>query len=158
MEDKKRIAVGIISRLFATYGACVVAFCVLCYIIGDTAAGYTPLFEMGRKGMTISTLVQLMLLAIFITIAQEVFLTDRIIKDMSIILRKIIFFVLIMLAMVGMIILFKWFPLNDIKAWLGFIISYAVCMGISTLLTRLNEMNENTKMQEALEKYNKGDK
>lgn len=155
MEDKKRIIFGFISRLFATYGGCVVAFLIMSCIIGDAAAGYTPLFEIGRKGLTIDTLAQLILLSVFITIAQDIFLTDMIIKDMNIILRKIIFFILIMVVMVGMILLFKWFPVTDVKAWIGFGVSYTVCMGISTLITRLNEINENTKMQEALDNFNK---
>jgi uncharacterized membrane-anchored protein YhcB (DUF1043 family) len=54
-----------------------------------------------------------------------------------------------------MIVAFNWFPTRDMTAWLGFIISYALSMIISALITRLKERAENTKMQEALDKYNR---
>ena len=59
------------------------------------------------------------------------------------------------ILIVFMIVAFNWFPVSDMAAWLGFIISYALSMIISLLVTRLKERTENSKMQEALDKYNR---
>ncbi len=54
-----------------------------------------------------------------------------------------------------MIVAFGWFPVRDVRAWVGFIISYAISMITAAFITRLKERAENSKMQEALDKYNR---
>ncbi len=61
----------------------------------------------------------------------------------------------VMIVMIIMIIAFKWFPLDDMTAWMGFIISYVISIIISAMVTRLRERTENSKMQKALDNYNK---
>ena len=90
-----------------------------------------------------------------ITGAQVVFVTDILIKNLSIVLRNVLLFVTVFIVMVIMIIIFDWFPTNDITAWMGFVISYAVSMMVSVGITKLREHLENSKMQKALDKYNK---
>jgi K+-sensing histidine kinase KdpD len=90
-----------------------------------------------------------------ITFAQILFLTDKWIDNMSMIIRSVLFFGTVMIVMVIMIIVFNWFPIGDMYAWGGFVISYTVSMITSALLTRLKERTENSKMQEALDKYNR---
>ena len=100
-------------------------------------------------------LMELLLLAVIIPLAQVVFLTDTWIMNMSMMIRNVLFFVSVLIVIVFMIVAFNWFPTRDMTAWLGFIISYALSMIISVLITRLKERAENTKMQEALDKYNR---
>ena len=60
----------------------------------------------------------------------------------------------VFVVMIIMIIVFNWFPTDDITAWIGFIVSYAVSMLFSVIITKIRERTENAKMQEALDKYN----
>ena len=90
-----------------------------------------------------------------ITIAQDIFLTDRWIVNMSMIRRNALFFLTVLVVSVIMIIVFQWFPIGDMTAWLGFIVSYALSVLVSVLVTRLRERAENAKMQQALDAYNK---
>ena len=62
-------------------------------------------------------------------------------------------FVSVTIAVVVFIIAFKWFPVNDIRAWIGFFISFAICSLFGVLFSRLKEKAENKKMDAALEKY-----
>ena len=62
------------------------------------------MFSLGKEGLSISTLAQLLLLSGIITIVQMAFLTDRLIKNMSIVKRYILFFLSVMIATVIMII------------------------------------------------------
>ena len=154
MEDKKNIF-DYLTQVFAIFGLTVTMFIVFAILIGEGTGEYSTLFSLGGRGLTIETLLQLLLLAIIITVLQNVFLTDRWIKTLSIVLRYVLFFLSIMTVIIIMVKLFGWFPLNDVSAWIGFFISFALSMLISITLTRINERMENKKMKEALERYNK---
>ncbi len=154
MEEKKTIF-NYIRQALATYGIIVLVFVVFNILLGDVAGDYSALFALGKDGMSIPVLLELLLLAIMITFAQVLFLTDNWIENMSMIIRYVLFFGTVMIVMIVMIIVFNWFPIGDMYAWGGFVISYTVSMITSALLTRLKERTENSKMQEALDKYNR---
>ena len=153
MEENKNIF-DYISQLFATYGVIVGIFIVFTTAIGNGADEYSSLFSYKDAALGIPTLLQLLGLAGLITVSQVIFLTDRVIKGMSMAVRYVLFFITIMLAIIVMVVVFKWFPADDPKAWCGFFISFIVSMFISAFLTRLAEKAENRKMQEALDKFN----
>ena len=74
---------------------------------------------------------------------------------MSLVVRNILFFATIMVAITVFAVIFGWFPLNNIAAWIGFIVSFAVCTVISSVLMRIEENAENKKMQDALNRLKK---
>ena len=154
MEEKKTIF-NYISQTFATYGIIVVIFSLFSIAIGGSAGEYSTLFVLGGQGLTMGTLFQLLLLAVIVTVARLVFLSDTLIKDMSMPIRLLALFMVVMIATVIMIIVFDWFPVKDVTAWIGFFVSFVVCTFISVLITRIKERLENDKMQEALDRYNK---
>ena len=133
MEDRKTVF-EYIAQLFATYGIMVVIFIVINHFVGDEARRVSTLFTLGSSGLSSAMLIQLLLLAVIITAAQNVFLSDILIKNMA---------------------LFGWFPVNEAGAWIGFLISFAVCTTVSAVFMRLEERAENKKMQEALNKLKK---
>ncbi len=156
MEENKTIF-NYISQVFATFGIIVLIFMILGMVIGDIVIGYSSLFELGNQGLSIATLMQLLLLAILISAGQIIFLTDRWVKNISLLLRDFIFFVVVIAAVILFIVVFDWFPLNDVKAWISFVLSFSVCTTIGVIISRLKEKSENKKMARALEKYRKGD-
>lgn len=154
MEEKKTIF-NYIGQAFAIYGIIVLIFILFSVVIGEHAEGYSSLFSLGNKGISVTTLCELLLLSVMITIVQDIFLTDRWIVNMSMMKRNALFFLAVLVMSVIMIIVFQWFPIGDITAWLGFIVSYAISVFVSVLVTRLRERAENAKMQRALDAYNK---
>ena len=153
MEEKKTIF-NYISHAFAIFGIVVVIFMVFSLIIGESTEGYSTLFILGDKGLTIATLFELLLLSVIITVIQVVFLTDKWIKNMAIVLRHVLFFIGVMIATIILALAFNWLPVNDIKSWIYFFICFIISCFISIAITRVKEHTENKKMQEALEKYN----
>ena len=133
----------------------VMIFVVLNLALGKKIGELSSLFRLGGEGIALDTLLQLLLLALVITVSRIVFLTDRLIRNMPILLRNVIFFGLILLSMVVMVIAFRWFPVADLRAWIGFGISYTLSMLASLFLIRLEEKAENKKLQDALERFNK---
>lgn len=154
MEDRKTIF-EYIAQFFTTYGIMVVIFIVINLFIGDNARSVSTLFAIGSDGLSSAMLLELLLLAFIITAAQNIFLSDILIKDMVLILRNILFFVTIMIAITVFVIIFGWFPINEAGAWIGFIVSFAVCTAVSAVFMRLEERAENKKMQEALNRLKK---
>lgn len=154
MEENKTIF-NYISQVFAIFGNIVLIFIIFSLVIGKQAREISSLFELGDQGLSIATLLQLLLLAIIISIGQITFLTDRWIKNMSLLLRMVIFFLLVMCTIILFVVLFGWFPITEVKAWIGFFLSFSICTAISVGIGRLEEQAENKKMEEALEKYKK---
>ena len=149
MEDRKTIF-DYIKQLFTTYGIMVVIFIVINLIIGNDASSLSTLFALGSAGLSTATLLQLLFLALIITAAQNIFLSDILIRNMALIVRNILFFVTVMASSTLFIILFGWFPIGDVTAWIGFVVCFAFCTTISAVIMRLEENAENKKMQEAL--------
>lgn len=154
MESKKTIF-NYISDVFTMYGGIVSVYILLNLIIGDYVGDYSSLFRLGSAGLSTATLLQLLLLASVIVIAQNIFLADRWIKNMTVVLRNVLFFLTIMIATAVLIVLFDWFPVNNLKAWGGFFLSFTISTLISGLLSRLKERAENASLQAALDKYNR---
>lgn len=153
--EKNKTIFNYLTNVFALYGVIVSIYVLLSIIIGDYIGGYSSLFRLGSKGLSIPTLLQLLLLAVIINIAQNIFLTNKLIKNMPILSRNLLFFITIMILAALLIILFDWFPVNNFKAWIGFCVSYTISVSISVVITWLKERAENNKLQEALDKYNK---
>ena len=53
------------------------------------------------------------------------------------------------------VILFDWFPIDDLSAWAGFALSFAACTAASVAISRLKEKTENKKMEQALGRMQK---
>lgn len=153
MEEQKNIFTYI-GGLFATYGVIVAIFIVLNLVVGKEASDYSTLFSYGRGGLSIPTLLQLFALSFIISICRNLLFTDRWIREMPMLLRNVIFFGLIMLSTVAFVIAFAWFPVSDIKAWVGFLLSFTLCSALGVWISRIRERAENDKMNRALEKYN----
>lgn len=52
-------------------------------------------------------------------------------------------------------IFFEWFPVYDVKAWIGFVLSFMICTFVSVTISRLEEQAENKKMEQALKRIEK---
>lgn len=152
MEENKTIF-NYITQLFATYGIMVAIFMIFGVTIGNLANGHSSLFALGTLGFSTETLFQLLLLATIITLAQITFLTDRWIKNMGLILRNICFFGCIVIVMAVFAAVFVWFPIKEVKAWIGFGASFFVCTAVSIVISKLEEKAENKKMQQALHRF-----
>lgn len=154
MEENKTIF-NYISQVFTTYGIIIAIFIILGCITGEEAAEYSTLFAYGNQGFSIATLTQLFAVSVVISIGQIIFLTDRWIKRLSILIRSTLFIATVILAIVFFVIAFKWFPIGDVKAWFSFLLSFSACSFIGVVVSILREKMENKKMDQALDRYRK---
>lgn len=155
MKEKIKYLSWLIKEIMASFGGGIVSLGLMSYLMGDMAAEISPVFSLGKNGIPLNIVAQFLLLAVFSVIVKDVFMTDRWIKNMSVFLRKTLYFLVIILGVFIMSRLFKWFPADAGRAWIAFGIFFSVSMVIITILTRTKEITENNKLQEALEEFKK---
>ena len=109
MEEKKTVF-NYIGQVFSIYGVMTVIFVVINLLIGDNAGSVSTLFALGKTGLSTATLLELLLLALIVTAAQNIFLTDVVIKDMALLVRNILFFATILVAIIAFATICGWFP------------------------------------------------
>ena len=155
MKEKLKYLNWLIKEIMASFGGGIVTLALMSYLLGDGVAQFSPVFGLGKRGIPLEIVVQFLLLAVFSVIVKDVLLTDRWIKNMSVFLRKTLYFFVVILGVFIMSRLFKWFPADATRAWIFFGAFFAVAMVIMTILTRTKEISENNKLQEALEEFKK---
>ena len=158
MKEKLKYLNWLIKEIMASFGGGIVTLALMSYLLGDGVAQFSPIFGLGKSGLPLEIVAQFLLLAVFSVIVKDVFMTDRWIKNMSVFLRKTLYFLVVILGVFIMSRLFKWFPADAARAWIFFGAFFTVTMVIMTILTRTKEISENNKLQEALEKYKQKEK
>ena len=151
--EENRSVFDYISKVFTVFGVVILIHVVIGLLVGADASEMSTLFTLGSEGLAMATIIQLFAMSVVVIIWQTIFLTDKVIKNMSIAVRIVMMFVSVTCSVVVFVILFGWFPVKDIKAWIGFFVSFAICSVMGVLFSRMKEKAENKKMDEALEKY-----
>ena len=150
--DKKPTVFDYLSQVFMIFGITILLLNIFCLIFGETARDYSEIFALGSEGLSVETMLQF-LFAIAITITfRFIFMTDLIIKKMLLSARIVTLFAAAFLNIVAFIIVCGWFPVNNLLAWIMFLISFAVSCTLSTLVSTLWEKTENKRLAEALDK------
>ena len=126
MKEKMKYLNWLIKEIMASFGGGIVTLALMSYLLGDGVAQFSPVFGLGRRGIPLEIVVQFLLLAAFSVIVKDVFMTDRWIKNMSVFLRKTLYFFVIILGVFVMSRLFKWFPADAARAWIFFGAFFAV--------------------------------
>ena len=150
--DNKPTILDYLSQVFMIFGITVLALTVFCLLFGNSAQDFSAIFSLGGAGLSVRTMLQF-LLAIAITIVlRYVFMTDLIIKKMPLAARIITMFAAAFLNIMAFVILCGWFPVDNLTAWIMFLISFAISCAVSTAVSLLKEKMENRKLAEALNK------
>jgi len=152
MEDRKTIF-DYLGQLFAIFGVIIMIYTVFTILVGERAKEKSSLYALGSEGLSIRTIIQHFLLAFVITVSQNLFLTDRWIKNLAMAVRYVLFFSSIFVAIAVFIVSFDWFPVNNGWAWLCYTLCFIPCTVVSIVLTSLAEKAENRKMEEALRRF-----
>lgn len=141
-----------LAQVMIIWSVSVLALCLFCTLFGEVAKGYSSMFELGGKGISIVTLMQFLLLAIITTSLKFLFFTDRFIKHWSIFFRTSVMVVLIIIIIGIFAAIFGWFPVNQLKPWILFFLCFFICAFISIIVSVIKEKMDNKKIQEALER------
>ena len=145
MREEKKTVFDYLGQIFMLYGMTVCIFIVFSLTIGDYAKKASPLFSLGDEGLRFSTLLQLLGMATLITLIRNLFFTDILIKNMSVVKRAICMLIGIIVMIIAFVVAFDWFPVNKIEAWIGFFVSFGICFVISLGVTLLKRKSRESK-------------
>ena len=120
--DNKPTILDYLSQVFMIFGITILLLNIFCMMFGESAKEFSTIFTLGSLGLSVKTMLQF-LLAIAITIVfRFAFMTDILIKKMSLAARIIAMFAAAFLNIVVFIILCGWFTMNNPMAWVMFLI------------------------------------
>lgn len=150
--DERKTFWDYLTQLFAVFGITMIILTIFCLIVGENAAGYSSIFQLGKQGIACGTIFQFLAVSALITGIRYIFFTDRLIKRMPVTLR-IACMVSSVIVLIGVFsFLFSWFPVDEWLPWVCFLVCYAICSAVSTLVSLAKEKAENKALADALKK------
>lgn len=155
--EKKYTIFDLLGQVFTIFGVTVTCLSVFVILFGAEAEEMSSIFALGNKGLAVATLGQFLLMSVLITLMRFVLFTDHLIKTWSIMVRTMSMFITVIVAIAVFAAIFGWFPVNQVKPWIMFFVSFFICSAVSVTLSVFKEKTENEKMQEALERMKKGE-
>lgn len=151
--DKKNGLLDYLSQVFMNFGITVVILNVFCMIFGEEAQTMSTLFQLGKDGLAVATMMQFLLIISVIDGLRVLLMTDLLIKKMSLALRIVAMFTSVFGITTAGVIVFGWFPVEDVVAWIMFVGCFVVSCAISTGISIIAEKQENRKFEEALKRF-----
>ena len=150
--EKEKTIFDYLGQVMIVFGITTVLLNVLCLLFGEKAKEVSTMFNLGDDGVPISISFQFLLVSASVVALRFLCFTDKVIKNMSKSLRIGVMYAGIILVIISMNLFFGWFPADAWQGWIGFLISFVVCSGVSTFVVVVKENLENRKMQDALER------
>lgn len=149
MKENKTVF-DFLGQTLTVFGFTMLILNIFCIFFGNSAKGYSSIFELGDQGISVKTAFQFLCVSALISGTKLVFFTDVIIKKMPIWLRTVCMLITVVIINLTFIILFKWFPINEPEPWAMFFICFVISFLGSWLVMITKEKAENRKMEEAL--------
>lgn len=150
--EKKKTFFDYWAQVLITFGFAMLMMNIFCLVVGNSAKGYSTMFELGNQGVPVKTAFQFLCVSILIVGVRFIFFTDIIITKMPIWLRTICMLMAIVIIISVFVIAFHWFPADMWRPWALFFVCFGISFLGSYFMMRLKEKTENKRMQEALER------
>ncbi len=151
--EKKGTIFDYLSQVLIVFGFAMLMLNIFCLLFGDSARGFSGLFELGSKGVPAGIAFQFLCVSALIVGIRIVFFTDILIKKMSSRLRTLCMLTAVVTVIAAFVRGFDWFPTDMWQPWAMFF----VCFGLSFLgsfgVMSLKERAENRRMEEALQRW-----
>lgn len=140
------------AQILIIFGFSILCLSIFTILFGESAKDVSSLFALGNGGLSLATIFQFLLTSAIITTLRFIFFTDGVIKKLSITLRIICMFALIIIMMIAFILVFDWFPSGEWLPWVLFLGCFGISAGVSTVVTAVKEKWENKLMEDALQR------
>ena len=133
-----------------------IIFITLCtFFIGSDAQDSSSLFTQSSKGVSNTTILQFLLFSMIIEFLNKFWYSERLAAKMMVLLRTILLLLSIVVVVAIFSALFGWFMINNIHAWIGFLIIFAIFFAMSVFIMVIKTNMENKKVEEGLTNYKK---
>lgn len=149
MEERKHL-LTYVEQVFMVLGISLLVVAVTCAIVGEEAQQYSTMFALGSVGIPVNTVLEYLMSSVCITALRFVFFTDTLIKRWSVAGRTIGMLGAVIVLIGVLAYMFGWFPVDDPKCWLAFLVSFGVCFLFSAVVSVKKERLENQQLERAL--------
>lgn len=149
---KKSGALDYLGQIFSIFGETVAMLCVFAFLFGEGAKDLSTIFSLGSAGLSLVTLLRFLLVVAIIATLRFIVMSDGIIKIIPLWLRIIILFASAFAVTIVFVIIFDWFPIDNIAAWIMFILSFGISCAVSSVVSAFKEKAENRQLEEGLKR------
>lgn len=149
---KKNTIFDYLINVMVVYGISIISICLFCFLFGEEVKDVSSIFSLGNAGISITTLIEFLIISIIISGLRWLFFTDIIIKNLSITFRCALMVTCVIILVGVFAAVFKWFPVNMAMPWIMFFICFFICASVSVGVSLLKEKSDNKKIQDALNK------
>jgi hypothetical protein len=153
MENRKPSNYNFITQVLLLFAFDVLFLMINAKIFGEGAQTISNLYQFGSKGLSIDTLLQFLLSSVVIIFFKSLFMSERYFKNVMMLWRTIFMLFCILSSVIVFIIVFRWFPLDNVSAWTGFILCFVIGFFGSTLFMIIKTKRANKKYDELLSNY-----
>ena len=150
MENKRTI-LDFMNFVMRTFGICICFLLALTIMANAEMIEISSMFSFGNEAISITILLQFLLLSFITTILVFLFTSTYMIRFLSLTTRLILLPVSIILCLGITIFFFGWFPSGDPLPWILFIVSFLICFGISVAMTLRKNKKADDELNKALE-------
>lgn len=150
MENNRSIF-DFMSFIMRTFGICVCFLLVLTILANVEMITVSSLFAFGNEAISITVLLQFLLLSFITAILVFLFTSAYMIQFLSLTTRLILMPISIILCLGICIYFFGWFPTGSLLPWLLFVANFLICFGISVAITLHKNKKEDAVLNRALE-------
>lgn len=150
MENKRTIF-DFMSFVMRTFGICICFLLVLTIMANDEMIETSSIFIFGNDAISITVLLQFLLLSFITTILVFLFTSTYMIRFLSLTTRLILMPIFIILCLGIAIYFFGWFPTGFLLPWILFVVYFLICYGISVAITLCRNKKADNILNKALE-------
>ena len=152
MKDNKTIF-NYLMETMTIFGYAIVFITLIALGAGDNAKNVSSIFQLGSQGIPATIILQFFVASFILAAIRNFFFSDAIIKKMAIWMRTLCMMLLDLVVISAFIIMFAWFPVNQVQYWALFLACFGFSFVCSLILVVLKEKITNKKMEQALRTY-----
>lgn len=141
------------TRISASFTVFILVLSVIGTLFGEDAKDISMMFSLGGAGVSFQVIVQGLFLICLISLIGLVFEEVSMFKRMLQLYKFIIMLISSALITIAFIVIFRWFPIDNLVAWMGFFISFTSCVAISTLFMIYKTKKEDEEVQKLFHSY-----
>ncbi|OPX42965.1 hypothetical protein CLHUN_31090 [Ruminiclostridium hungatei] len=151
--DKKFTIFDFFSEAFNTFSIMIICITLTTYLFGTDAGTISSLYKLGSEGIAVDTIAQFMSAALVLELVKVFWFSEKLIRNMMALWRTVCMVISVIPVMAAFAGIFGWFPLDNLHAWGGFLISFAVCFVLSLGVIYLKARLESRKYEEGFKRY-----
>lgn len=148
--EKKFSLTDYLTQTFMVYGITVAMLNIFCLQIGHKAQALSSIFALGAQGIPVSACLEFLPAIAIVVALKYVFMTDWLIANMPLAARVAALLACVFAVVTAFVLLFGWFPADNMVAWALFLLCFSVSCAASTAASVISQRRQNRELSEAL--------